>query len=174
MTDSIAEIFTQHLPSVPQTVANEFASGMRSYYELFRTYRERSMNYEALPEYQNMQHTVMTVPRDQFWPYTPFFRKMVALAIQDLFKTKITSLSTNSVDITQLLIYVDKHANRWIMTVEECPPDECLLKISIFFPRANTNIAVVGRPTPMNEIKDPAFGSSGLAILTMDVSQWNE
>lgn len=174
MTDPIAELVSLHLPSEPATTAELFADGMRSYHEVFKTHRDKAMHYQALPEYQNLQHTVMTVPRDQFWPYTPFFRKMVAAMIQELFKTKITSLAFNPVSMAQTLVFVDEHQNRWIMTVEEDPSDLSLNKITVFCPRSNTPTITVGIQVqcPFKQLNDPAFASSGLSIMTHDVSAW--
>lgn len=174
MTDPIAELFSLHLPSEPVTTAELFADGMRAYHKGFKTYRDKAMHYEALPEYQNLQHTVITIPRDQFWPYTPFFRKMVAEMIQELFKTKITYLGFDPVSIAQVLVFVDEHKNRWIMTVEEDPSDLSLIKITMFCPRSNTPTSTVGTQvhSPVKQLNDPAFASSGLSIMTHHVSAW--
>lgn len=174
MTDPIAEIFSKHLPSFPSATADEFAQGMRSYHAAFKSHRDVAMNYEALPEYLNMQHTIMKVPHDQFWPYTPHFRKSVSLAIQEVFKTRITSLSTNSVTIAQSLIFVDKHGYRWIMTVEECPLDPDMNRIYMHFPRSNTSVSIVGVQVPIKQLNDPALTNREIAIITSDVSHWNE
>lgn len=174
MTDPITEIFSKHLPSIPSAIADEFAQGMRSYHTAFKSHRDVAMNYEALPEYLNAQHTIMEVSRDQFWPYTPFFRKSVSLAIQEVFKTRITSLGTNSVAIAQTLIFVDEHSNRWIMTVGESPLDPDMNRIYMHFPRGNTPIFIVGIQTPIKKLNDPALANGGIAILTSDTSHWNE
>jgi hypothetical protein len=173
MTDPLADIFSKHLPSVPQIVADQFAQGMRSYHELYKSYREKAMNYESLPEYQNAQHSVMTVPQDQFWSYTPHFKKIVALAIQDMFKTKIATLGVSTVSIEQTFVFVDEHTNRWVMTLTESPLDPCLNQISIFFPRSNTPIIVQGIQTPIKQVNDPAFAKSNLALAVSDVAHWN-
>ncbi len=131
------------------------------------------MNYEALPEYQNVQHSVMSVARDEFWPYTPYFRKIVALTIQDLFKTRITTVGINPVSMEQTLFFVDEHANRWLMTVTESPLDPSLNQISIYCPRADTPISVQGVPIPLKQMNDPAFGKSNMAMVVSDVSHWN-
>lgn len=173
MTDPLADIFSLHLPSVPRSTAEEFASGMRSYHEWFKTYRDIAMNYEALPDYQNRQQAVMTVPHDQFWPYTPFFRKIVALVIQDLFKTKIMSMGTDPVSKDQSLVFVDEHANRWSLLIEECPQDKQLNRISMFFPRANTPFQLIGVQSKILQLGKPAPGCPGFALLVADVTHWN-
>ena len=161
---------------MPQTVADQFAQGMRSYHELYKSYRDKAMNYEALPEYQNAQHSVMKVPLNQFWPYTPHFRKIAALAIQDLFKTTIIAVAISPVSIEQMLVFVDDHTNRWIMTVTQSPSDPHLNQISIFCPRANTPICVQGFPTNLKHLNDPAFalGMSKTALVVSDVAHWNQ
>lgn len=173
MTDSLADIFSKHLPSIPQMVADQFAQGMRSYHELYSSYRDKAMNYEALPEYQNVQHSVMSVARNEFWPYTPYFRKIVALTIQDLFKTKIISAGFNPVSMEQTMFFVDEHNNRWLMTVTECPSDPCLNQISIFCPRANTPTSVQGVSLCFKKLNDPAFAKTGMALIVCDVAHWN-
>ncbi len=174
MTDSLADIFSRHLPSEVGTMAGGiFAKGMREYYELYKSYRDKAMNYESLPEYQNAQHCVMRVGRDEFWPYSPHFRKAVALTIQELFKTKISYLAINPVAVEQTLVFVDKHGNRWIMIMTECETDSCLNKISIFCPRANTPVCMQSIPTPLKQLNDPALGKGCLALIVSDVAQWD-
>jgi hypothetical protein len=174
MTDCLADIFSSHLPSVTGVVAGEFAEGMRLYHELYKSYRDKAMNYEALPEYQNVQHCVMRVARDEFWPYSPHFRKAVALTIQELFKTKISSLVISPVSVEQMLVFVDEHGNRWIMILTECETDSCLNQISIFFPRANTHVCVQGVLMCLKQLNDPAFGKGNLALIVSDVAHWNQ
>jgi hypothetical protein len=172
--DSLAEIFSRHLPSVAGTVAGEFAEGMLLYHESYKSYRDRAMNYESLPEYQNVQHCVMRVGRDEFWPYSPHFRKAAALTIQELFKTRIACVGFNPVSMDQTLFFVDEHGNRWLMKVTECETDSCLNRISIFCPRSNTPISIQGVQVPFKQVNDPAFGKSNMAMVVSDVAQWNE
>jgi hypothetical protein len=176
MTDCLADIFSRHLPSEVGTVAGGiFAEGMRSYHDLFKSYRDRAMNYESLPEYQNAQHCVMRVGRDEFWPYSPHFRKAVALIIQELFKTKITAVAVSPVSMEQMVVFVDESKNRWIMVTDECAEaDSCLNRICMFFPRSNTPVLVQGIPTPLKHLNDPALGKSCLALVVADVACWNE
>ena len=175
MTDCLADIFSRHFPSKVGTVAGGiFADGMRSYHELYKSYRDKAMNYESLPEYQNVQHCVMTVGQDEFWPYSPHFRKTVALTIQELFKTKITAVAMSTVSMEQMVVFVDESGNRWIMTLTECETDSCLNRICMFCPRGNTPVSVQTVPRSLKQLNDPAFGKNGLALIVCDVSGWNE
>ena len=174
MTDCLADIISRHLPSEVGIVAGGFCEGMRSYHELYKSFRDKAMNYESLPEYQNAQHCVMTVGRNEFWPYSPHFRKAVALMIQELFKTRIISVGFNPVSMEQTMFFVDEHNNRWLLTVTECPSDPCLNQISIFCPRANTPTSLHGVSVCLKKMNDPAFAKTGMAIIVSDVACWNE
>ena len=172
--NSLAEICSRCLPSVAGIVAGGFCEGMREYHELYKSYRDRAMNYESLPEYQNAQHCVMKVGRDEFWPYSPHFRKTVGLTIQELFKTKIVEMAMSPVSMEQMVIFVDESGNRWIMTLTECETDSCLNRICMFCPRGNTPVSVQSVPKNLKQLNDPAFGKNGLALMVCGVSGWNE
>jgi hypothetical protein len=172
--DSLAEIWSRCLPSVAGMVGGEFFEGMRGYHELYKSYRDQAMNYESLPEYQNAQHCVMRVGRDEFWPCSPQFRKAVALTIQKLFKTKITAMAMSPASMEQMVVFVDESGNRWIMVVDECETDPCLNRICMFFPRANTPVCVQGVPTALKPLNDPALGKSGLGLVVCGVGEWNK
>ena len=177
--DSLAEICSRCLPSVAGIVSGGFCEGMRGYHELYKSYRDRAMNYESLPEYQNAQHCVMRVGRDEFWPCSPQFRKAVALTIQALFKTKITAMAMSPVSMEQMVVFVDESGNRWIMVVDhecaEVETDSCLNRICMFFPRANTPVCVQGVPTALKPLNDPALGKSGVGLVVCGVvGEWNK
>ena len=132
------------------------------------------MNYEVLPEYQVGTY-IMKVPSDQFWPFTLHFRKVVTLVIQDLFKTKITSLANNCVSMSPTLIFIDENANRWIMTVKESADVSTMNQITMYFPRSNTRIDNREiTQIPLEQLLDSAYLSShNLAIITSDVKHRN-
>ena len=102
------------------------------------------MDYELLEEYRNEQHTIMQVEQGQFWPYAPHFRKVLALVIQDMFKTKITGLSASPVTMDQTVVFVDENNNRWVVTVENCVLNPEMNKIQIQFPRSKTPVSTAG------------------------------
>lgn len=174
--DVIAEIFSKHLPCIPSEVAEDFARGMRLYHAAFKTYRDTAMNYEMLPEYQASSY-IMKVPGDQFWPFTPYFRKIAALVIQYLFKTEINALSSSEATMDQTLLYVDKGANRWIMTIGEssCDCSTTMYSIYMYFPRSNTPKATScsTQTTPIEQLIDSSYlKDHGIEILTQDISNW--
>jgi len=156
VVDPIADIFSKHLPCIPFNVADDFSRGMRLYHAAFKEQHDSAMSYETLPEYQASIY-IMRVSggggsgggEDQFWPFTPIFKKIVALAIQYLFKTEIILLSDSVVTMSQTIVFVDRNAYRWIMTVGEEAPS----KISMYFPRSNTSLNNSGyRSVPVEEL----------------------
>ena len=169
MTDTITGIFSQHLPCVPSNTAGDFANGMHAYHTAFKALRDSAMNYEGLPDYETSSY-IMQVPCDQFWPYTPHFRKVVALAIEDLFKTRITSLGASPCTMAQALVFVDDQRNRWIVRVEESALDDKLVKIHMHFPRSNSLTVAFGQRVPAEQLIDTAFlKEKNLAIVTEDI-----
>ena len=177
MTDSIKEIFSKHLPCVPSEVVDDFARGMRLYHTAFKTYRDTAMNYEMLPEYQASSY-IMKIPGDQFWPFTPYFRKVAALVIQDLFKTEVTSLSSSVVTMSQTLVFVDKGANRWVMTIGESSCDcSTMYQMYMYFPRSNTLKATgcCTRTTPIEQLIDSYYlKDNGIGLVTVDINNWTD
>jgi hypothetical protein len=109
--DSIAALFSKEVNHVQGFVANDMGRTLCAYYEAFKALRESAMNYETLPEYQE-HFFIMQVPQDQYWPYTPHFRKFMCLAIQVLFQTKITSMEFSPVTVQKTIGLVDDHKNR--------------------------------------------------------------
>lgn len=172
---SISAIFTSHLPTLPSTssIGDEFARGMLDYLAAFKTHRDAAgMNYEASPEYQNAQFTLMRVPTTQFWPYAPHFRKCVALALQTLFKTKISGMSSSQASMEQLCVFVDEHRFRWIMVIEQDALDADLNRVYLYFPKAHTVTSTTSTDTTPILIADNALRTKGLAIMTIDITHW--
>ncbi len=77
--ESIAALFSKEVKHAPRVVANGMARGLCTYHVTFKALRNSAMNYEKLPEYQAHSY-IMSIPKDQLWPYTPHFRKFVGLA----------------------------------------------------------------------------------------------
>ena len=128
------------------------------------------MNYEKLPDYETRTY-IMQIRNDQLWPYTPHFRKVVAFAIEDLFKTKITSLGANAATMEQTLIFVDDKKNRWIMRVEESSLDEKLIRIFMYFPQSNSMTTIRGKVTLVEHLIDTDYlKENNLAIITEDIN----
>lgn len=176
MTDSITEIFSKHLPCIPSEVVDDFARGMQHYHTAFKSHRDTAMNYEMLPEYQTSSY-IMKVPGDQFWPFTPYFKKIAALVIQDLFKTEITCLSSSTDTMSQTLVFMDKGANRWIMTVGEPSCDHSTMyHIYMYFPRSNTpKNTTCFKTTPLEHLIDSSYlQDHGITIATIDIKHWTD
>jgi hypothetical protein len=171
--DPIAEVFAKHLPSLPAETAEAFAKGMRSYHTEFKRYRDIAMDYESLEEYKSEQHTIMQVEQGQFWPYSPHFMKSMALVIQDLFKTKITGLSTSPVAMEPTIVFLDENKNRWVVLVERCALNPAMNKIQIQFPRSKTPVSTIGNAISSKQLSDPAFCLSGLALYAHSVTEWS-
>ncbi len=180
--DSIAALFNKEVIHAPSSAANNMAKGLCTYLLAFKSHRESAiMNYESQPEYKK-HSVIMQVPSDQLWPYTPHFRKFVALAIQELFKTKITSIAHSPVTMEQSIIYVDDCKNRWIMRMEEYEYNDessgsssgCSMnQIIMYFPLSNTPLASQGKTTPIEHLIDPTFWrDNGLGMITTEVGNF--
>ncbi len=164
MEETLADIFRNNMPCVDESMATEFAGNMQAYHEQFKVFRDESINYEFFPEYQTTQQYILQVPADSYWVYSPHFRKTTMLAIEHLFKTKITKMSFNAWG--QCIVYIDEHLNRWIMAIDEPPArGEGFRKISMLFPRNKTQICtcITTRSTPLKTLIDPVSNPSLVA-----------
>ena len=174
MTEPVNEIFSNLLPSIPSSFAHKYAESMCSYYTEFKAFRDAAMNYEDLPGYLNTQQTIIEVSKDQFWPFSPHFRKCVSLTLQKLFKTKIVALGMSPVGMDQNLVFVDDHKHRWIMSLVESPSDPGMNLIYMHFPRSNTPLCSRGHTTQLEALKDPAMATSGRDLIVCDTACWDE
>lgn len=172
MSDPIAEVFAKHLPSLSAETAEAFAKGMRSYHTEFKRYRDIAMDYESLDEYKNEQHTIMQVEQSQFWPYAPHFKKVMALVIQDMFKTKITGLSTSPVTMESTIVFLDENKNRWVVIVEHSVLNPEMNTIQIQFPRSKTPVSMIGNSISSKQLHDPIVSLSGLALFAHNINSW--
>jgi hypothetical protein len=168
----IAALFSKevkHAPSV-EIVANDMARGLCTYHVAFKALRNSAMNYETLPEYKTHNY-IMSVPKDQLWPYTPHFRKFLGLAIQELFQTQIAYLSFSAATIEQTVIYVDDHKNRWVMGVQESSADPTLNQIIMYFPLSNTQLGCSSKIISIEHLLDMDYLiKNGLGLKTEDVA----
>ena len=109
----ITAIFEKNLPSVEEEKKNVFINNMLAYHSEFKRHKDSEMNYEENTEYQNEFSTLSILDQNDFWIYSPQFKKIVALMISELFKTKITQVSIGTpVDVTQDFVLFDRHLNR--------------------------------------------------------------
>ena len=159
MSDKLAAFFAHNLPSVPH--AAEFALGMMHYYTSYKEHREASMNYERDPDYLSERVCIMPIQEDQYWHHSTQFKKTIAQAIQDLFKTKIVGVSLNFVRMDPLMYFVDEESNRWGMEVENS-------KLYAYFPRFKTR---VNHSIVYNKIlSSPDFEEPSIAV--QPVADW--
>lgn len=173
--ESISELFSKHLPTVSSIIAEDMASGLNAYHALFKEYRDSAMNYDTHPEYVTKTF-IMQLPIDQFWPYTPHFRKFMTLAIGELFKTKINYLATSPCTMQQTLIFLDDQKNRWLMRVEESACDPAFNQIIMYFPRSDTPMVPPGgKRRSTAQLLDNAFlKENNLGIIVEAIQDdWN-
>jgi hypothetical protein len=170
MSDEIAAIFSKYLPSVAASGA--FAKGMRSYHNVYRVQRDGDMNFPGNPEYYNWQLEIMVLKPDDYWVHSPQFRKVMGLAIGELFKTKITVFTPPAtVGIPQSsMMFIDTHFNRWMVSISETDSGE--VRLFLRFPVANTKVAY-SIVMEESQMCDPAFNASPLHVLAMDASVWH-
>ena len=145
MTDSIVEIFSRHLPSVNSNTAVAFAQGMRAYHSVFKTQQACSgMNYANTPDYLNSWNEIMVIRLDDdLWVHTPHFKRIVTLAINELFGTDITLFSPHCpLDFFYSMVFLDASYNGWIVSVLQSEVDPDKVRICARLPRFGMKVAI--------------------------------
>ena len=168
----ITAIFEKNLPSVEEEKKNVFINNMLAYHSEFKRHRDSEMNYEENTEYQNEFSTLSILDQNDFWIYSPQFKKIVALMISELFKTKITQVSIGTpVDVTQDFVLFDRHLNRWMVSFQSRESEPEKIRIVIRFPRSKSKVNLT---TMVDEktISDPINVNPCIAVI--DVSQWHD
>ena len=175
MSDKIAAIFSSQLPTV--AAADAFAKGMCAYHVAYKAQRDGAMNYADTAEYYNWQLEIMVLQQDDFWVYAPHFRKAMALAIGELFKTKVTMFSAPAtVGISQSMLFVDVHFNRWMVSITESTDSESAagqIRVCMRFPIANTKVSHAN-VLEEGQMCDPAFNASISSVHVYDANVWHE
>jgi hypothetical protein len=178
--DPLVEIFTKNLPAVAPATASLFASGMRAYYAAYRECRDSAMNHEARTDYRKTYSTLMTLSQDDYWAFTPHFKKILALSISHLFKTKITLLSPpTDLDLKNTTMLVDEHANRWIVQLvpPAGPPNLFPTAVNILFPRSGTK-TYKHDTISVRKLNVLGFeheeGAAGWTLGVYDISKWHD
>ncbi len=170
MDETLADIFRNNMPCVDESMATEFAGNMQAYHEQFKVFRDESINYETFQEYQIAQQHILQAPADSYWVHSPHFKKIMALTIERLFKTKITKISFSVWG--QCVVFIDECLNRWIVAIDEPPArGEGFRKVSMFFPRNQTPISTCTRTTPLKSLTEPASCPS-LVAWDVDLSEF--
>ena len=160
MEDALAHAFVRN--KLPSQHARPFAAGMCGFHAAHAIVADR----EASP---TARCVVMMVPDDQFWPYTPHFRKTIAHALQALFGARITGVGLCPVTTEQHITFVDDAARRWIVTVEAVHAGaNC---VYAYFPRPNTQILTV-KKMDTQELSSPML--AGWQIVVGDTTkEWD-
>jgi len=157
MADEISDIFKRNLKMVDDEKMRVFVENMHAYYCRFKFHRDNELNYEGNTDYQNELFHLSMVNEEDYWIYSPQFKKTVGLMISKLFKTKITDIGLISpVAACQDYVYFDKHMNRWIVSIESRESEPGKMRIMIRFPRSNSilrSVDVVDSQT----VSDPQF-----------------
>jgi hypothetical protein len=173
MSNPIAEIFTKCLPMMPGAKADAFGDGMLTYYNAFKTRRDDDMNYKIAPDYHTEWNFIMAVEPNDLWVHSPQFRKAMALAIGELFKTKITMFGPqNTVDINYSMMFIDAHFNRWGVSISRSvgqPEAPLCGRVCARFPLSDTKVHPF-TTIQEKEMSDPAFNNSKIHILVQDTT----
>ena len=180
MKGKLCTIFKKNLPSVSSSTAEEFASGMQAYYSAYKARQDSDMNYNLAPDYHNEFNHIMAVTREDYWVHSPQFRKILGLAIGELFKTKITMFSAqNTVNISYSIMFVDAHFNRWSVShlpslaAQDDSGEGAKFRICTRFPVSGTKVMHYSKISE-NEISDPAFNKKDVGICVHDASVWHD
>lgn len=176
MSNSIAQLFAKNLPLIPSTKAEAFADGMLTYYSAFKTRRYEDMNYKSAPDYHIEWNFIMIVDQDEdLWMHSPQFRKVMGLAIGELFNTKITMFSSqNTVDIAYTMMFIDTYFNRWTLSLLRSETEPGKIRMCTRFPISDTKVLPLMQMSE-EEMNDPAFNESKVHISVKDTTTlWHD
>jgi len=170
-SSNISAIFERNLPSVDKEKKSIFIEKMLAYHNEFKRHRDNEMNYEENAEYQNEHSTLSIVDQNDYWIYSPQFKKTLALIIGELFKTKITEVSFGTpVTVTQDLVLFDGHLNRWTMSFQSRESEPEKLHIVIRFPRSKSRT----KRTELVDEKTVSDLPPDTYVNVIDTSQWHD
>jgi hypothetical protein len=175
MTDTLVEIFTRNLPFVSPSAAEDFARGMRAYHGAFQQHRDNALNYEGDPEYRQGLTEIMQLRQEDYWVYTPHFKRILGLSIGELFKTKITMITPRSdVDIFHEAILVDTHYNKWVVYITHKKSDPSIIHVALKFPRTGTKTHFASISYVSNMDKPETEKSTSTVFIVHDASVWHD
>ena len=170
-SSNISAIFERNLPSVDKEKKSILIEKMLAYHNEFKRHRDNEMNYEENAEYQNEHSTLSIVDQNDYWIYSPQFKKTLALIIGELFKTKITEVSFGTpVTVTQDLVLFDGHLNRWTMSFQSRESEPEKLHIVIRFPRSKSRT----KRTELVDEKTVSDLPPDTYVNVIDTSQWHD
>ena len=158
ISKKICNVFTRILPFVPICVVETFANNIQTCHCAFLAYR--GMDYECVQEYRDESHDLLILQAEDFWIFSPQFKKILALAIGEQLGTKITMISTSCpCEDWQTWVFMDADSNRWMVTIKGF----CL---SMLLPFSNTDIR------PMVGKRAQELTHDKVALGAYDISQW--
>ncbi len=116
----------------------------------------------------------MVVKPDDYWIYTPHFKKIMGLSISKIFKTKITRLGyTNDAEIFHSNVYFDEHSNRFAFFIIASDVDPAMIRICGRLPVTGTKVQMINLIKD-KEMSTPDFNASHHHILVQDASAWHD
>lgn len=139
--DELDEFFSGNLPSVEPEKRRGFLDGMRVYHRQFKEHRDKDMNYEKDDNYLNAWITVTKIDHEDYWVYSPHFKKVIGLVIGKLFGTRIQYISMPdpvSTDFDTMII--DKYFNNWTISILKDVDVPGKLCVCMQFPRSNIQV----------------------------------
>jgi hypothetical protein len=132
------------------------------------------MNYEKAADYHNALNDIMVVRAEDYWIYTPHFKKILGLSISKLFKTKITMLGcSNDSEFFHSNVYVDEHSNRFLLSMVASEVDPAMIRLCVRFPVSGTKMQMISMIKD-KEMSTPEFNASHHLILVQDASAWHD
>lgn len=169
--EELQEIFRTNLPFVDEEKMCLFLDGMREYHMKFKQYSDWDINYHKDDNYLNECVHISDVGPEDYWVYSPHFKKVFGLVIGRLFRTKVEFVVLpNPVEFKKSIVVLDKHMNRWLLYIEKPDGESEKARIYMRFPRPGTNI-VKGTFTCDSEICNIDYDKT---LLVADASSWHE
>jgi hypothetical protein len=166
----LTEFFNQLLPSVRSEVVDVFVCAIQDYHDAFDVHRQQHSDYENSPEYRVASHRLLSVkPEEDLWVYSPYFKKIMAFAIGQLFNTRITGISTSSsFETWQTAVFVNADRVRWTVAMQ---PEGEAMHISLMYPISDTRVDLM-HSLRAEKLTQELTRPGGLVLKVNDISGW--
>lgn len=129
------------------------------------------MNYEADEQYLNEWVEIAVMDRDDYWIYSPQFSKVTGLVLNELFKTKIQCHNLpDPLNFDRDLIFIDKHANRWTVSIRTRDNEPEQLRVCMRLPRSVPRLCMCG--VSLASENECSVVGTKMAIQVIDTSVW--
>jgi hypothetical protein len=169
--EELHEIFTTNLPYVDPDKSHDFIYKMREYHTNFRQFSEWDINYQKDDNYLNELVHITSVDPEDYWVYSPQFKKVVGLVIGKLFRTKIQFVSIPyPIGYSHSINVIDKHMNRWSLIINEPNGEPEKARICMLFPRPVTQIMETS-PVSTLDLNNPNYNTP---VIVANASKWYE